>query len=64
MSLHVSQNNKQVIVHDLDGTEHRRFGIFGSTGIQALAAARAVPEPASVMTLAIGLAALLRRRKA
>ena len=63
VSLHVSQNNKQIIVYSRDGVEHRRFGISGSTGIQALAAARAVPEPASALTLAVGLATILRRRK-
>ncbi|MBP7935376.1 MAG: PEP-CTERM sorting domain-containing protein [Phycisphaerae bacterium] len=63
VSLHVSRDYKQVIVYGRDGTEHRRFGIAGSTGIQALASTHAVPEPASVMALAAGLVMLWGRRR-
>jgi hypothetical protein len=72
LSLHVaysSPNFNEVIVYDQNGVEQRRYGVSGSTGVQALAVGPAtVPEPSTLGLLAAGASAVIgfvwRRRKA
>lgn len=64
LGLHVQSSWNQIIVYDRDGVEQRRFGIFGSTGVQALAGGpelSQVPEPATAAALA-GLGVILLAR--
>jgi hypothetical protein len=64
LGLHVQESWNQIIVYDRDGVEQRRFGIFGSTGVQALAGGpelSQIPEPSAAVALA-GLGAILLAR--
>lgn len=64
VGLHLTRAGNQVIVYDRSGTEQRRFGLTGSTGVQALAGGpdlSQVPEPATAVALA-GLGVVLLAR--